>query len=84
MGRTLYLNPGTIFGWIQTPTAANSYGRNNGTEYLAGKSLSSAPSRLTTEVSSILQSEFFKSAVVKLLNVDETLIFSGPEVSASS
>jgi len=80
----LYLNPGTIFGWIQTPTAANSYGCIDGTEYLAGKSLSLAPSKLTTEVSSILQSELLEFTVFKLLSADGTLIFSGAEVSASS
>jgi len=78
------LNPGTIFGWIQTPTAANSYGRNNGTEYLAGKSLSSAPSKSTTDDSSMLQSELFKFVVFKLLNADGTLFFAGSAVSASS
>lgn len=73
-----------MFGWIQTPTAANSYGRNDETEYLAGKSLSSAPSKFTTRVSSTFQSEFLELEVFKLLNADETLIFSGSVVSASS
>lgn len=72
-----------MFGWIQTPTAANSYGRSDGTEYLAGKSLSSAPSKLTTEVSSTVQSKVLELVVFKLLNGDGTLIFPGSEVSAS-